>query len=58
MHEDQEIIRQDKLKFHQKFQVLLQEVQLHITIRDNGGKIPQVISEKWNAEKGEYVIEY
>ena len=29
-----------------------------IAMRDNGGKVPQIISENWNPETGEYTIEY
>ncbi|MBQ9441394.1 MAG: hypothetical protein IJU55_00065 [Selenomonadaceae bacterium] len=29
-----------------------------IAIKNNGGKVPQVISENWNPATGEYTIEY
>lgn len=29
-----------------------------IAIKNNGGKVPQIISENWNSFTGEYIIEY
>lgn len=29
-----------------------------IAMKENGGKVPQVISENWNPATGEYIIEY
>lgn len=29
-----------------------------IAIKNNGGKVPQVISENWNPATGEYTIQY
>lgn len=29
-----------------------------MAMKDNGGQVPQVISENWNSNSGEYVIQY
>lgn len=29
-----------------------------VAIKNNGGKVPQVISENWNPNTGEYTIQY